>query len=66
MFDPNKNFGLKLIIFFSPNKNYQNEKFTNSVLSNGDSEYCPKNLNVNNFRDNKINGSIIFNINDSY
>jgi len=57
MFDPNKNFGSKLISFFSPNKNYQNEKFTNSVLSSGDTGYRPKNLNVNNFGDNKMNGS---------
>ncbi len=66
MFDPNKNFGSKLISFFSPNKNYKNEKFTNSVLSSGDTGYLPKNLNINNFGDNKMNGSKrIRNVNDA-
>ena len=47
MFDPNKNSGSRLISFFSPEKNYQNEKFTKSVLSSGDTGYGQRNLNLN-------------------
>lgn len=36
MFDPNRNTGSRLANFFSPDKNYQNEKFTKSFLSNED------------------------------
>ena len=61
MFDPNKNSGPRLISFFSPDKNYQNEKFTKSVLSNGDTGYGKRNLNIN-----QVKGSnSVRNINES-
>ena len=52
-FDPNRNSGSRLISFFSPNKNYQNEKLSNSVLSNGDIGYGQKNQNVNQIKGSK-------------